>query len=190
MYKRQTSVSRVRSSCRRASASDRPFVRKIAAQGLRFFLTCFSRCSPSCPGPGRNCFRAFATQVVTSDVDRTGRFQTLNQGPDMTSPSFQSGQTDGRCTFDGWHEVACSTSSSKEDTCAALSTVYATETLRMKAFVGQKKFQAPVADDFARGLHASGPADNANAHCLRRPIFRWAALINGLCSRLRGQTPG
>lgn len=104
----------------------------------------------------------------------------------MTSPSFQSCQTDGRCTFDGWREVACSTSVIGEEACAALSAVYATETLRMKAFVGQHKFQAPVADDFARGLHASEPANNADADRLRRPTFHWAALINSLSARWRG----
>ncbi|MDQ0704944.1 hypothetical protein QF043_003736 [Pseudomonas sp. W3I7] len=108
----------------------------------------------------------------------------------MTSPSFQSGPTEGRCTVNGWRGDARSTSPSEEGNSMALSTVYAAETLRMKAFVGQQKFQAPVADDFARGLLAPEPANRPDTDCLRQPTFRWAALLNSLTARWRGQTPG
>lgn len=108
----------------------------------------------------------------------------------MISTSFQSRQADGRDTFDGRREGARSTSVIEEGADGALLTVYATETLRVKAFVGQHKFRAPVADDFARGLLASEPASRPDAQGLRQPTLRWAALVNYLATRWRGPIPG
>ena len=74
----------------------------------------------------------------------------------MTSTSFQSGQSGGCGAFHSQHILACSTSVNAQGASAALRKVYASEALRVKAFVGQRKFQAPVADDFIRGLRAPG----------------------------------
>ena len=76
----------------------------------------------------------------------------------MTSTSFQSGQSGGCGAFHSQHILACSTSVNAQGASAALRKVYASEALRVKAFVGQRKFQAPVADDFIRGLRAPGQA--------------------------------
>lgn len=108
----------------------------------------------------------------------------------MTSTSFQSGQADGRGTFEGIRKVTRSTSVGEEGNCPALLTVHATETMRMKAFVGQHKFQAPVADDFARGLLAPEPASHPDTQSLRQPTFRWATLISYLTTRWRGPAAG
>lgn len=108
----------------------------------------------------------------------------------MTSTSLQSGQADGRGTFEGIHKATRSTSVSEEGNCAAMPTVCATETMRMKTFVGQHKFQAPVADDFARGLLAPKPASHPDTQSLRQPTLRWATLINYLTTRWRGPAAG
>ena len=108
----------------------------------------------------------------------------------MTSTSFQSGPADSRGTFEGICKVARSTSVGEEGNCPALSTVHATETMRMKAFVGQHKFQAPVADDFARGLLAPEPASHPDIQSLGQPTCRWAMLINYLTTRWRGPAAG
>lgn len=104
----------------------------------------------------------------------------------MTSTSFQSGPADSRGTFEGIRKVARSPSVGEDGNCPALLTVHATETMRMKAFVGQHKFQAPVADDFARGLLAS----HSDTQSLKQPTLRWATLINYLTTRWRGPTAG
>lgn len=50
----------------------------------------------------------------------------------------------------------------------------------MKVFAGQRQFQAPVADDFARGMPASGQANNTGESPLNYAGRVLAALINGL----------
>lgn len=62
----------------------------------------------------------------------------------------------------------------------ALSSAYAEEARRMKAFAGQRKFQAPVADDFTRGMLAAGHSR------MGQPNGAWAVLINGLTTWWRG----
>ncbi|MPQ86476.1 type III secretion effector protein [Pseudomonas sp. MAFF 730085] len=56
----------------------------------------------------------------------------------------------------------------------------------MKAFAGQRRFQAPVADDFARGMLAQRPAGNVDTTSLRHPNGVWAALMSGLTALRRG----
>jgi hypothetical protein len=60
------------------------------------------------------------------------------------------------------------------------STEHVVEARRMKAFAGQCKFKAPVADDFSRGMLADGqgPASNALKH---------TGLLNGLTTWWRRQ---
>lgn len=52
----------------------------------------------------------------------------------------------------------------------------------MKAFAGQRQFQAPVADDFLRGMLAAGqtPRDDAK-------LPKFTGLINGLTAWWRSQ---
>lgn len=44
------------------------------------------------------------------------------------------------------------------------SDVHRAEALRMKAFADQRQFQAPVADDFSRGMLADGHAPDDGGH--------------------------
>ncbi|MCF5051230.1 type III secretion effector protein [Pseudomonas syringae] len=51
----------------------------------------------------------------------------------------------------------------------------------MRAFAGQTKFQAPVADDFSRGMFADGQNPGGN-------VMKHRGLINGLTAWWRKQT--
>lgn len=57
---------------------------------------------------------------------------------------------------------------------------YATQTLRMKAFVGQRQFQAPVADDFARGMLTPGQVNRTTASSQWHIASALAALLASL----------
>ncbi|KAF2406846.1 hypothetical protein SAMN04490179_4685 [Pseudomonas antarctica] len=112
----------------------------------------------------------------------------------MTSTSFQSCQTGSRDAFSKGPEVDRSASVKGEEASsnafyAALANGYAAEMQRMKTFAGQRKFQAPVADDFARGMLAPGHAGDTNTQPLRHSKGVWAALINGVTTWWRGQRP-
>jgi len=48
------------------------------------------------------------------------------------------------------------------------SDVHRAEARRMKAFAGQRQFQAPVADDFSRGMLADGPSPGGGGKSLKR----------------------
>lgn len=109
----------------------------------------------------------------------------------MTSTSFQSCQTVGCEAFPSGPDVDRSTSlerdaASNDAFHAALSNGYAAETQRMKAYAGQRKFQAPVAADFARGMVAPGHAGDPDTQASRHSNSVWAALINGLTAWWRG----
>jgi len=55
--------------------------------------------------------------------------------------------------------------------------LHVAEARRMKAFAGQRQFQAPVADDFSRGMHAAGqPANDASK------LIKPAGLFDGLAT--------
>lgn len=55
--------------------------------------------------------------------------------------------------------------------------LYAAEARRMKAFAGQRKFQAPVADDFSRGMLAAGHSPNTDTR-----LIKLTGLIDGLAA--------
>ena len=54
----------------------------------------------------------------------------------------------------------------------------------MKAFSGQRKFRAPVAEDFARGMLAPGLEEGLSS---QPPSRGWAGLIKALKTRWLGQ---
>lgn len=56
----------------------------------------------------------------------------------------------------------------------------------MKTFAGQRQFQAPVADDFAKGMLAR----SVEAPPLKHPVTLWAGFIAGLVVWLRRQRLG
>ncbi len=104
----------------------------------------------------------------------------------MNSTSFQSNPG---CPerFNIAHEADSSArgGAALHDSLAA-SDAHAAEARRMKVFAGQRRFQAPVADDFARGMLAQRPAGNADTTSLRHPNGVWAALMSGLTALCRG----
>ena len=57
---------------------------------------------------------------------------------------------------------------------------YAAQALRMKAFAAQRQFQAPVADDFTRGMLAPGQGSATAASPLKHIFSALAVLIAGL----------
>lgn len=101
----------------------------------------------------------------------------------MTSTSFNSPQSCCRELFDHSRET-CPPSlvgeTASQDPCAP-SNEHAVKARQMRAFAGQRKFQAPVADDFSRGMLAEGQSlgDNALKH---------NGLINNLAAWWRRQT--
>lgn len=67
-----------------------------------------------------------------------------------------------------------------------LANGYAAQAQRMKTFAGQRQFQAPVADDFAKGMLAC----RDEAPPLKHPATLWAGLLAGLAVWLRRQRLG
>ncbi|MGY4640388.1 hypothetical protein ACVWVP_004343 [Pseudomonas sp. TE24901] len=65
-----------------------------------------------------------------------------------------------------------------------LSDDHAAQVHRMRTFVGQRKFQAPVADDFSRGMLASGQPPAPRSQSSKRT---GTALINDLVAWWRKQ---
>ncbi len=92
----------------------------------------------------------------------------------MTSTSFNSPQS---CC----HELFRNTHETSEGGVVAPSSEHAAEARRMRAFAGQSKFQAPVADDFSRGMFADGQSPDGNS-------LKHTGLINGLAAWWRRQT--
>ncbi|KTC15354.1 hypothetical protein AO391_25475 [Pseudomonas marginalis ICMP 9505] len=104
----------------------------------------------------------------------------------MNSTSFQS-NPGGPERFNVAHEAdASARGDAALHNSPAASDAHAAEARRMKAFAGQRRFQAPVADDFARGMLAQRPAGNADTTSLRHPNGVWAALMSGLTALRRG----
>jgi hypothetical protein len=101
----------------------------------------------------------------------------------MTSTSFQSPSSGCRGAPCDRAEMTRPVAERDETLNAPLAPSYAhaAETRRMKAFTGQCKFQAPVADDFFRGLsdpeRPCGGGSKASRH---------AGWIPGLVAWLRG----
>lgn len=63
---------------------------------------------------------------------------------------------------------------------------YAAETQRMKAFVGQRQFRAPVADDFARGMQTPASVSDPGASAQKGAGAALAALLAGFARWRRG----
>ncbi|TFY86503.1 type III secretion effector protein [Pseudomonas kairouanensis] len=57
----------------------------------------------------------------------------------------------------------------------------------MKDFAGQRRFQAPVADDFARGMLAPGQSLKTQTHSLAQIRGALATVILGLRALCAGQ---
>ena len=93
----------------------------------------------------------------------------------MTSTSFRSSQPSCQELFRNPHAedtTLLERDAASRDTFAP-SNVHAAEAQRMKAFVGQHKFQAPVAGDFSRGL----PVEEVTlAEALREGGYRTASI--------------
>ncbi|MGB3127607.1 MAG: type III secretion protein [Pseudomonas sp.] len=100
----------------------------------------------------------------------------------MTATSSQSGQPGRGDAFRGIDRPASlkGEGTPQDALCAALSNAYAEEARRMKAFAGQRKFRAPVAEDFARGMLAPEPSRRMDQRLPRPPNGAWAVLLNGL----------
>lgn len=83
----------------------------------------------------------------------------------MTSTSFHSSQPSCHELFRDSHDGDSTLSKGDIATqeSLALQTAHAVEARRMRTFAGQHKFQAPVEEDFCRGLLKSnhGSSDNA-----------------------------
>jgi hypothetical protein len=109
----------------------------------------------------------------------------------MTTTSFQSRQDGFSETFRCGHDAGAAATA---ETAAALpaslpASSCCAQTRRMKAFAGQRQFQAPVADDFARGMLAPGLADGTVASPLKHLASALATLIMGLAA-WRRHKPG
>lgn len=102
----------------------------------------------------------------------------------MTSTSFHPPQPGSREHFRHIHEVDFPTAEGSAASHSQLAplNVHTAEAKRMKAFAGQRQFQAPVADDFSRGMLAAGQPPGDDGKSLRR-----TGLINGLTAWWRGQ---
>lgn len=102
----------------------------------------------------------------------------------MTSTSFNARQSGYRqSASDQTHAEA------QEPTCdkAPAQILHAYETQRMKDFAGQRRFQAPVADDFARGMLAPGQELGRDAQPLASLRGVMVSVMIGLRSMCSGQ---
>lgn len=106
---------------------------------------------------------------TSSKFFQIGRFEVIHSDDETDRPV---GHT---------HEAACSIVQG-----TALTNGCATVTLQMKAFAGQCQFQAPVADDFARGMLAPGHSGRPGVQA-KQPAGAWEALAQGLIRWWRGQ---
>lgn len=103
----------------------------------------------------------------------------------MTSTSFHSPKS---CSSEIFRTAQEADPGAKEQgaasqECLAPSHEHAAKARQMRAFASQQQFQAPVADDFSRGMLADG----------QRPVgssLKHTGLINSLATWWRGQTPG
>jgi hypothetical protein len=93
--------------------------------------------------------------VISIGFDQSVAFQIPSEGQAMTSTSFHSQHGCHEC-FRGAHiaEPVVSTIDRAEQELPIVSNVHTVEARRMKTFEGQRKFQAPVADDFSRAMLA------------------------------------
>lgn len=103
----------------------------------------------------------------------------------MTSTSFHSPQS---CSSEMFRPPQEERPEAKEQGAASQDPLaptqeHAAKARRMRAFARQQQFQAPVADDFSRGMLADGqhPVGTSLKH---------SGLINSLATWWRGQTSG
>lgn len=98
----------------------------------------------------------------------------------MTTTSFQSPQGCFSHAFSGSESTLDDAGAPADFPRSASANGYAAQALRMKAFAAQRQFQAPVADDFARGMLAPGQGSGTAASPLRHIVSALAVLIAGL----------
>ena len=100
----------------------------------------------------------------------------------MTSTSFHSSQPSCHELFRDPHDGDSTLSKGDIATqeSLALQTAHAVEARRMRAFAGQCQFQAPVEEDFSRGMLATGQMASDDA----KPP-KYSRLINSLTTWLR-----
>lgn len=110
----------------------------------------------------------------------------------MNSTSFKSCQT--RCETVHSGETADQSVTAKTEEASllahgtSLTSGYATEKRPMKTFASQRQFQAPVSEDFVRGMLAVGQPNHTDAKSTQ-PRSAWAALAKGFMTWWRGQKP-
>lgn len=105
----------------------------------------------------------------------------------MTSTSFNSSQP-GRLEL--LHNTQPAKPASSEKGAASegmpiAAKEYVAEARRMKAFAGERKFQAPVSDDFSRGMLADWQVSGSHGESLKS-----TGLINSLAAWWRSRKPG
>lgn len=98
----------------------------------------------------------------------------------MTTTSFQSRQGCYPPDFSDSQSTLDDAGASADLPSSASANRYAAQALRMKAFAAQRQFQAPVADDFARGMLAPVKGSGTAASPLRYIVSALAVLIASL----------
>ncbi|WP_395608235.1 hypothetical protein [Pseudomonas sp. B22129] len=111
----------------------------------------------------------------------------------MNSTSFKSCQTRSCETVHSGDNADQSVAIKAEETSplahdTALASGYATETRPMKTFASQRQFQAPVSEDFVRGMLEVSQPNHTDAKPTQ-PGSAWAALAKGFMTWWRGQKP-
>ncbi|WP_241194812.1 type III secretion protein [Pseudomonas synxantha] len=101
--------------------------------------------------------------------DSPAAFQIPSEGKLMTSTSFNSPQSHRlellRSAQDA--NLAVSEEGAATRSLHTPAKEYAAQALRMKAFAGQRQFQAPVSDDFSRGMLADGQTSGDGADSIK-----------------------
>ncbi|WP_235577300.1 MULTISPECIES: type III secretion protein [Pseudomonas] len=99
--------------------------------------------------------------------DSPAAFQIPSEGKLMTSTSFNSPPSQRLELLHSTQDAKLAVSEEGAATRGLHTPAkeHAAQALRMKAFAGQRQFQAPVSDDFSRGMLADGqtPEDGAGS---------------------------
>lgn len=98
----------------------------------------------------------------------------------MTTTSFQSRQGCYPHAFAEPEAALDDAGTSEYPTSGVSANGYAAQALRMKAFAAQRQFQAPVDDDFARGMLAPGQGSSTEVSPLKHILNGLGVLIAGL----------
>lgn len=120
-------------------------------------------------------------------VHRPTAFQISPEGKHMTSTSFNSSQSCRLELLQNNQQVkpALSDKGGVSEGMPTAAQEYVAQARRMKAFAGERKFQAPVADDFSRGMLADRQVPVARADSLKS-----TGLINSLTTWWRSRKSG